>query len=77
MYIHLGQNTVVRTSRIIGIFDTDSSTQNNITKQFLKKAQSEGRLYAVSDDIPKSFVVTDDNRVYMCQLSAAALKGRI
>lgn len=38
MYLHLGENTVVRTDSIIGIFDMDTSTISKWTKDYLSNA---------------------------------------
>lgn len=39
MYLHLGQDTVVRTSDIIGIFDMDTSTISKTTRSILQPAK--------------------------------------
>lgn len=60
MYLHLGQNTVVRQSEIVGIFDMDTATISKNTRQFLADAQKGGRVFNVSMELPKSFVVCTD-----------------
>ena len=40
MYIHLGQDTVVKKESIIGIFDMDTSTVSGITRNFLNLAET-------------------------------------
>ena len=52
MYLHLGQDTVVRTSSIIGVFDLDNTTVSKHTRSFLAKAQQEGRVVNVSAELP-------------------------
>ncbi len=79
MYLHLGQDTVVRTDRIIGLFDMDNSTVSRHTREFLSKAQKEGRVVNVSMELPKSFVVCLENgieTVYISQMSPATLLRR-
>ena len=80
MYLHLGQSVVVRQSDIIGIFDLDNTTSSFRTRRFLERAEQEGRLTAISEDLPKSFILCQseekDAVVYLSQLSAAALRGR-
>ena len=80
MYLHLGQSVVVYQKDIIGIFDLDNTTASFRTRKFLELAEREGRLQAVSDELPKSFVVCQtggkDPVVYLSQLSAATLRGR-
>ena len=79
MYLHLGQNTVVDTEQLLGVFDLDNSTVSKHTRDFLARAQKEGRVVNVSMDLPKSFVVCRDKEgetVYLSQLSSATLLRR-
>jgi len=81
MYLHLGNNKIIRKKSIIGIFDSDNCTSSSDTKKFLTQAQKRGTLVSLTDDIPRSFIVTDGEEkgkpiVYMSLLSASALKGR-
>ena len=47
MYLHLGENTVVRTDSIIGIFDMDTSTISKWTKDYLSNATKNKRVINV------------------------------
>ena len=79
MYLHLGQNTIVRDKDIIGIFDLDITSQSIRTRKFLNNAEKRGEVFAVTDDIPKSFVVSGHRgrqRIYISQLSTATLLRR-
>ena len=79
MYLHLGQNTVVDTEQLLGVFDLDNSTVSKQTRDFLARAQKEGRVVNVSMELPKSFVVCRDKEgetVYLSQLSSATLLRR-
>ena len=80
MYLHLGQSAVVRQSDIIGIFDLDNTTFSFRTRKFLERLEQEGKIIAVSEDLPKSFILCQseekDAVVYLSQLSAATLRGR-
>ena len=42
MYLHLGQNTVVHESEILGIFDLDITSQSYRTRQYLNRAERNG-----------------------------------
>lgn len=75
MYLYLGQDTVITTDKIIGIFDLDNTSVSKETRSYLAAAQKSGRIVEASLDIPKSFVVCDDS-VYLSQSSAATLKKR-
>ena len=79
MYLHLGENTVVRTDSIIGIFDIDTSTISKWTKDYLSNATKNKRVINVSMELPKSFVVCNENneiKVYVSQISSQTLMKR-
>ena len=79
MYLSIGNDLAVRTSSIIGIFDMDNTSTSARTRLFLKKAQDEG-LVVPCDDLPKSFVVTDEyglTRVHESVLASATLEKRL
>lgn len=80
MYLYLGNETVIRTSDIIGIFDIDNTSVSRDTKLYLSKSQKERRIVEVTDDLPKSFVVCADKKnvklVYLSQISPATLLKR-
>ncbi len=79
MYLHLGQDTVVRDCDIIGIFDLDITTQSIRTRNYLNTAEKRGEVRYVTEDLPKSFVVAGQRasqRVYISQLSTATLLKR-
>lgn len=79
MYLHLGQDTVVRTGSIIGVFDLDNTTVSKHTRSFLAKAQQEGRVVNVSAELPKSFILCAEEgvqRVYLSQLAPVTLLKR-
>lgn len=79
MYIHLGQETVVRKKDIIGIFDLDNTTVSAKTRDYLKIAEKKGQVVNVSTELPKSFVICSDKngqKVYITQISSATLLKR-
>lgn len=81
MYLHLGEETIIRTSDIIGIFDMDTTTVMKSSRTFLNKAEKEKRAVTVSFELPKSFVVLKKKQdkkptVYITQLSSTTLENR-
>ena len=79
MYLHLGQDTVVRTDSIVGIFDLENTSISRITKEFLAKSEKACRVVNVTMELPKSFVICADKKdavVYITQISSATLKKR-
>ncbi len=80
MYLHLGQGVMVRDRDMIGIFDLDNTTWSFRTRRFLERAEREGRVAALGDDLPRSFVLAEGRDVgpvvYLTPLSPAALAAR-
>lgn len=79
MYIHLGNETVVKDNEIIGIFDMETTTVSKNTRLFLEKAEKQKKVINVSYELPKSFIVTNDknkSRVYISQISSQTLQKR-
>ena len=78
MYVHAGNNRMIRTREIIGIFDMDTATVAPATRDFLRRAEKDGRMVNITEEIPKSFVVTNNSKstVYVSQISTSALCGR-
>lgn len=80
MYLHLGQDRLVKTSDVIGIFDMDNTTVSKHTRNFLALAEKKGRVVSVTSDLPKTFVVCGRGKgsctVYLSQISSATLRKR-
>ena len=80
MYLHLGEETVVRLREVVGIFDMENATISKYTRQFLADAEKGGRVCNVTMELPKSFVVCVDRdgteTVYISQISSATLLKR-
>lgn len=75
MYLHIGEDTVINTKNIIGIFDMDTSTVNKATRDYLSKAEKEKKVIYVNYDLPKSFIVTENN-IYVSPLNTNTLLKR-
>lgn len=76
MYLYLGGETAIKSDKIIGIFDMDTSTVNKATRDYLSKAEQDKRIIYVNYELPKSFVVCDD-KIYVCPLNTATLLKRL
>ena len=80
MYLHLGQNEIVPSRRVIGIFDLDKCSYEKRTREYLAMAEKEGVVLDVSGELPKSFVVRDHpyhpQIVYLSQLNSVTLQKR-
>jgi len=79
MYLHLGQSVVVPEAELIGVFDLDNTTGSRITRKFLSDAEKAGNVINVSEELPRSFIVSglgDKLTVYLSQLSPQTLLKR-
>lgn len=80
MYLSIGSDFAVRDKSILGIFDLDNTSYSKHSRNFLKEAEKQGEVVTITDDLPKSFVLTEEfgmNRVYLTQLGSAALEKRL
>ncbi len=57
MYLHVGQELVLRQKDIIGVFDIENTTVSPHTRTFLAQAEKAGQVAYVTYDLPKSFTV--------------------
>ena len=69
MFIHIGENKVVRKKDVVAIFDMESSTVSSVTKKYLSNAQKEGRVVALGYDLPRSFILMNDKTIYLSSLT--------
>jgi len=59
MFLHLGGDMVVYTKDIIAILDIESTLKSKHTKEFLHTCEEEGFVIRVTDEEPRSFVITE------------------
>lgn len=79
MYLHAGNNRNIRLCEIVGIFDTDTATISKVTKSYLSECEKRGETVNVTNELPKSFILTaadGKNTVYFSQLSVKTLCQR-
>ena len=81
MYVHLGGGVTVPSREVAAVFDLDNATTSIYTRRFLERAQEEGMLLPIGEDLPKSLVVCCPRggwqRVYLSPMSPATLQGRL
>ncbi|MBR6414060.1 MAG: DUF370 domain-containing protein [Oscillospiraceae bacterium] len=79
MYLPIGGDMAVRDRAIVGVFDLDNCSHEKRTREFLTRAEQNGEVVAVSDELPKSFILTAEyglNRVYLVQFNSATIEKR-
>lgn len=79
MYLHLGGDVAVRIKNIVAIMDLETTSVSKITKEFLTHVQKMDSVINVNDDLPKSYVITADEKVtkvYISPISSQTLLKR-
>lgn len=79
MFLHISKSESVYKKSIIGIFDIDNATLSKDTRYFLADMQDRKAVVNLCDDLPKSFVLTEDGMaeaVYLTTNSASSLLKR-
>lgn len=79
MYLRIEENTVVNTKNIIGIFDMDNTTVSRLGRNFLSESERKGLIKNTTEDLPKSFVITNDKKgtkVFISSVSSKILAKR-
>ncbi len=80
MFIHIGDNIAIPLKGIVGVFDLEGTTITGSTRDFLKIAEEEGFVTTVSGKMPRSFIVSEQNKqsaVYVTPISVSTIKKRI
>jgi hypothetical protein len=76
--LHIGGDSVLRSGAVIGLFDLDGCSRRQDTRRFLQNRENDGRLSQAAEGIlPRSFVVTADDRTYLSPATTATLKKRL
>ena len=76
MYIHIGADVSLPAHWIVGIFNLVRVAPAGATTDLMGQAEREGRLDWMTDDVPRSMVVTLD-RVFLSPVSTATLRARL
>jgi len=78
LYLHIGGDTALLLSGVIGVFDLDGCSQGQDTNRFLHNREKDGRLgQAMEEALPRSFIVKADDTVYLSPVTTATLTKRL
>ena len=81
MYLHLGNDYIVKTQTVVGIFDLETSTINKHTRKMLSVFQKKGDVINVTDEMPKTFILCKEEngreKIYVSNISSATLLKRL
>ena len=75
MFLHIGNGKSVKKKDIIGIFDLDTSTVTKQGKSFINEMEKSGRVEYDDFDLPRSFVLYEENDEYKIKLSRISARG--
>ncbi len=77
MFLNLSQEHSIKKDDIVGIFDIDHAATSRDTRNFLRVREKEKKVKTFAKDIPKSFAVTKDDRVYLLRQSVVTIKSHL
>lgn len=79
-YLQLEKGESIDKNEIIGIFDLESASTSQVTKELFKRKEDEHGVVSVSNDLPKSFILCDGeftDTVYISGISVESIKKRL
>lgn len=80
MFLHIGSGVSVDEKSIVCIVDLEGENTAEQTREYMKQMQKTGRVRTVGDDLPRTLVITSDEKGQLClvsPISARTLKERI
>lgn len=78
MYLNIGK--LIDEDDIIGIFDFDNTTTSKNTQKFLQINDKNKNITYIIDDLPKSFIIANNNKenhVFVSELASKTLQKRM
>ena len=75
MFVHLGKNSVVRSSQIVAIIDYQVMEGSEVNQAYVDRAGRERKIQDVSKGRPHSLVITNEY-IYLSAISSTTLKKR-
>ena len=79
MFLHLGNDAVIRSDEVVAVFDMDNTTISRQSRDFLAYAQKMGTVVDICDDLPKSYIVVNSGgitKVYISSVSSRTILKR-
>ena len=75
MFLYLGGEVTVKSKDVIGIFDIEDCSVSRTTVDYLNNCQKNKQIVYISEDMPKSFIITDD-KTYISNVSNLTINRR-
>lgn len=79
MYLHIGNDIVIKKDQLIGIFNYETLIQNENLKKLFEKIEKEGKIIDISDGNEKSIILIQQGLkwvVYISNISSNTLAKR-
>ena len=76
MVLHIGEGKILNKKDIVGIFDLETTSISKKTREFLRINEKKKNVIYVSEEIPKTFVIEKNKKVYISQISSQTLYKR-
>lgn len=76
MFVHIGGEYTILIDSIIGLVNLETAQASSDVNAFLRQQEDDNILEYVSEEIPRSLILTDD-RTYVSPISVLTLKKRI
>jgi hypothetical protein len=79
MFLHIGGDVVLPLRIVIAIMDLETTSVSKDTKEFLRIAEEEGFIDSISEDLPKSYIITETDKkskIYLSPISSITLQKR-
>lgn len=75
MFIHLGEDTVIRIDEVVAIINYGLFLKDEVNKALIERAKMENKLCDIGRQMTKSVVITD-KYIYFSPFSPTTLKKR-
>ena len=76
MFVHIGNNYLLKKSDIIAAFNIQSLLEDPKGKKFVNDVRQSGKLVDISEGKQASLILTADGPIYISRISTATLKSR-
>jgi len=83
MYINIGENNIINTKNIIGVFDIDKLTVYKNNREYLSICEKYNKIKIATENLPKSFIICVNNNnnykeeIYLSCLTCSTILKRI
>ncbi len=80
MFLHIGSDREILAKSVVSILNISTIEKSKITQEFVQTAKEKGWIESISQDSPKSIIITEENEktiLYLSPISSVTLQRRI